>query len=46
MTIVIFDTETTGLIPKYIELNKDTVHKFPYVLQLSWIVYDLETERP
>jgi DNA polymerase III epsilon subunit-like protein len=43
MSILIFDTETTGLIPKHLSLNENTVSKFPYILQLSWIVYDLDT---
>jgi len=45
MKIVIFDTETTGLMPKSLYLTFDNVHKFPYILQLAWIVYDLETQK-
>lgn len=45
MPIVIFDTETTGLIPKSTPLNGKNLHKFPYVLQLSWIVYNLNTKQ-
>jgi len=37
--VLIFDTETTGLIPKHtVPLNEQ-----PYVLQLSYIVYDIDT---
>jgi DNA polymerase III epsilon subunit-like protein len=39
--VLIFDTETTGLIPKHtVPLDEQ-----PYVLQLSYIVYDVETNR-
>ena len=39
--ILIFDTETSGLIPKHtVPLDEQ-----PYVLQLSYIVYDVETSR-
>ena len=38
---LIFDTETTGLIPKHtVPINEQ-----PYVLQLSYIVYDIETNQ-
>ena len=43
MKILIFDVETTGLAPK----NKDIIHshKFPYVVQLSWLVYDIHNNK-
>ena len=36
--ILVFDTETTGLLPKY---PSDVI---PYITQLSFIVYDCKTE--
>jgi DNA polymerase-3 subunit alpha len=42
MLILIFDTETTGLIPKMTILQKELLHKYPHVVQLSYIVYDTE----
>jgi len=39
---LIFDTETTGL-PKTKILTKETVHLFPYIVQLSYIIYNTET---
>jgi DNA polymerase III epsilon subunit-like protein len=39
--ILIFDTETSGLIPKH----KVPLDEQPYVLQLSYIIYDVETNR-
>ena len=37
-TILVFDTETTGLLPK----NKVDIENLPYVVQISWVIYDLE----
>ena len=35
MRVLIFDTETTGLFP-----SRSEVANYPYIVQLSWIVYD------
>jgi DNA polymerase III epsilon subunit-like protein len=47
--IIVFDTETTGLIPKQNKTTKEppSIDQFPYITQLSFIVYDtvLETVR-
>jgi len=47
--IIVFDTETTGLIPKPNKITKELppIDEFPYITQLSFIVYDtiLETVR-
>lgn len=43
--IIVFDVETTGLLPKF---NKDTPitnEMYPHILQLSFIVYDLELNK-
>lgn len=37
--VLIFDTETTGLIPK----NANSYEFCPYILQLSYVLYNLET---
>ena len=39
--IMIFDTETTGLIPK----NKTNITDFPYITQLSYVIYNVETKQ-
>ena len=39
MRILVFDTETTGL-PKTKIINPDTLDKWPYVVQMSFIIYD------
>jgi len=47
--IIVFDTETTGLIPKLNRVTKElpSIDEFPYITQLSFIVYDsvMETVR-
>ena len=42
MKVLVFDTETTGL-PTERNPSITDVHKWPYVLQLSYILYDTET---
>jgi len=39
MKILIFDTETTGL-PKRRNANPEETYLFPYVVQLSWMVFN------
>ena len=39
MKILVFDTETTGL-PKTKELSYDTLNKWPYIVQFSYLIYD------
>jgi DNA polymerase-3 subunit epsilon len=39
MKVLVFDTETTGLLPKYISTSE--TYRFPYVVQLSWMVFDM-----
>lgn len=41
MLVTIFDTETTGLPSSYI-LEKENVSTWPYILQFSFVVYDME----
>jgi DNA polymerase III epsilon subunit-like protein len=43
MTTLVFDTETTGLLPKGKLLNGDTLSSFPYSVQFSYIMYEYET---
>lgn len=38
--IVVFDTETTGLNPRDKILGPHTLDKWPYIVQLSFVVYD------
>lgn len=40
--ILVFDTETTGLLPKGID--SCDIKKYPYITQLSYIVYDTEKQ--
>ena len=43
MKVLVFDTETTNVLPKYAPLMKKYVSKFPYIVQLSFILYDTES---
>lgn len=40
MKVLVFDTETTGL-PQTKILSSDTLHMWPNIVQLSYIIYDL-----
>lgn len=45
MKITVFDTETTGLIPKNIKcdcLNENDLENCPYIIQFSFINYNVE----
>ena len=41
MQILVFDTETSGLPPKA-NISILQTNKWPYILQLAWILYDTE----
>jgi DNA polymerase III epsilon subunit-like protein len=45
--VLVFDVETTGLIPRLIpQVNKSSIMKiYPYILQLAFIVYNLEERK-
>lgn len=45
MRVLVFDTETTGLLPSGYPCNQSTVSKFPHIVQLSYLVYDTETHK-
>ena len=42
MKVLVFDTETTGLITNYGDSLYDS-HKFPYIVQLSWLLFDTDS---
>ena len=41
MLVLIFDTETTGL-PQTKTINQQTLGKWPYIVQFSYIIFDTE----
>ena len=43
MRVIVFDTETTGL-PKCRKASPENSELWPYVCQISWLVYDDKTE--
>lgn len=42
MSIIVFDTETTGL-PKSKDINISQQHLWPHIVQFSYVIYDLES---
>lgn len=44
MKVIVFDTETNNLLPKCI-LSHLTVNQFPHIVQLSYIIYDLQLKK-
>jgi len=44
MFVLIFDTETTGL-PKTKLINENAINDWPYIVQLSYIIYDTEDDK-
>jgi DNA polymerase III epsilon subunit-like protein len=48
MRVFVFDTETTGLVPKNINYKESQWYlssSLPYIVQLSWILFDTETDK-
>lgn len=43
MKVLVFDTETTGL-PASRNVSITETDKWPYIVQISWILYDTETQ--
>ena len=44
MKFLVFDTETTGL-PKSKYAEPEDTWKFPYVVQLSWLIFNTGTNK-
>ena len=44
MRFIVFDTETTGL-PKFRKAHPSKSELYPYICQMSWLVYDDKTEQ-
>jgi DNA polymerase-3 subunit epsilon len=46
MKVLVFDTETTGIISRDIDYNNNKwYNKVPYIVQLSWIFIDLKDNK-
>jgi len=45
MSILVFDTETSGLLPRGTFLTKDKLHLFPYTVQFSWVIFDTQENK-
>lgn len=45
MKLLVFDTETTGLPPRNLKKTGKWWEKYPHIVQLSWILYDVEQNK-
>ena len=45
MKVLVFDTETTGLPPFNRVPTKYNIKDWPYIVQFSFIIYDITTDR-
>lgn len=45
MSLLVFDTETSGLLPNGTFLTTDKLHLFPHTVQFSWIVFDTKENK-
>lgn len=43
MKLLVFDTETTGLLNAKLPVEESTLDYFPFVVQFSWILFDTRT---
>ena len=44
MKVLVFDTETTNLLPKYVPPTRNNLAKFPHVVQMSFMLYDVDMD--
>ena len=44
MKVIVFDTETTGL-PTTRQLNANAINNWPFIVQFSYIIYDMNTHK-
>jgi DNA polymerase III epsilon subunit-like protein len=40
--LLVFDVETTGLLPKNVKLSPLSIGEFPHILQFSYLLYDVD----
>lgn len=45
MKILVFDTETTNVLPKNVPIMRQFLKMFPYIVQLSFVTYDTELNK-
>lgn len=45
MKILVFDTETTNILPKNVPIMRQYLKMFPYIVQLSFVLYDTELDK-
>lgn len=45
MKVLVFDTETNGLIPRNKNIVSENLHLMPYIVQLSYILFDTVSKK-
>jgi DNA polymerase III epsilon subunit-like protein len=45
MRVLVFDTETTGLLPNRFPRIASNLSKYPHIVQLSYLIYDTDTHK-
>ena len=45
MKVIVFDTETNGLIPRDKNIVSENLHLMPYIVQLSYILFDTTSKK-
>lgn len=45
MKILVFDTETTNILPNNVPIMRQFLKMFPYIVQLSFVLYDTELDK-
>ena len=45
MKVLVFDTETNGLIPRDKNIVSENLHLMPYIVQLSYILFDTTSKK-
>ena len=45
MKILVFDTETTNILPNNVPIMRQFLKMFPYIVQISFVTYDTELDK-
>ena len=43
--ILVFDVETSGLLPKDVKMTTHTINEYPHILQFSYLLYDIKKNK-
>lgn len=43
--VLVFDVETSGLLPKNVKMTTHTINEYPHILQFSYLLYDVSKNK-